>query len=60
MLTFDPELATAEHLELIRAVAQDQPERAQKLVLEHVRRNIFQLIDVKLTLSYAQSVQDGQ
>ncbi len=60
VLTFDPELATAEHLELIRAVAQDQPERAQKLVLEHVRRNIFQLIDVKLTLSYAQSVQDGQ
>lgn len=56
----DPEVATAEHLELVRAVAQDQPERAQKLVLEHIKRNIFHLIDTKLTLSYAASRQDGQ
>ena len=59
-VAFDPELAAAEHLELVRAVAQDQPEKAQKLVLEHIRRNIFHLIDMKLTLGYAQSVQDGQ
>ena len=59
-VAFDPESATAEHLELVRAVAQDQPERAQKLVLEHIRRNIFHLIDTKLTLGYAESVQDGQ
>lgn len=52
---YDPERATAEHLELVRAVAQDQPERAQKLTLEHIRRNIFHLIDTKLVLGYAQS-----
>jgi DNA-binding FadR family transcriptional regulator len=54
-VTFDPEQATAEHLELVRAVAQDQPERAQKLAIEHIRRNIFHLIDTKLTLGYSQS-----
>ncbi len=59
-VAFDPETATAEHLELVRAVAQDQPERAQKLILEHIRRSIFHLIDTKLTLGYAQSIQDGQ
>ncbi len=59
-MALSPELATAEHLELVRAVAQDQPDKAQKLVLEHIRRNIFHLIDAKLTLGYAQSVQDGQ
>ncbi|WP_036419449.1 FadR/GntR family transcriptional regulator [Mycobacterium sp. 155] len=52
---YDPERATAEHLELVRAVAQDHPERAQKLALEHIRRNIFHLIDTKLVLGYAQS-----
>lgn len=56
----DTETATAEHLALVRAVAQDQPEKAQKLVLEHIRRNIFHLIDTKLTLGYAHSIQDGQ
>ncbi|MDJ0358476.1 FCD domain-containing protein [Paenarthrobacter sp. PH39-S1] len=59
-VAFDPESATAEHLELVRAVSQDQPEKAQKLVLEHIRRNLFHLIDTKLTLGYAQSIQDGQ
>jgi DNA-binding GntR family transcriptional regulator len=59
-VAFDPEQATAEHLELVRAVSQDQPEKAQNLVLEHIRRNIFHLIDKKLTLGYAQSTQDGQ
>ena len=59
-VAFDPEQATAEHLELVRAVAQDQPEKAQNLILEHIRRNIFHLIDQKLTLGYAQLNQDGQ
>ncbi|GAA4024614.1 GntR family transcriptional regulator [Arthrobacter methylotrophus] len=59
-VAFDPELATAEHLELVRAIAQDQPEKAQKLILEHIKRNIFHLIDTKLTLSYAASSQGGQ
>jgi len=56
---FDPEPATAEHLELVRAVAQDQPAKAGHLVLEHIRRNIFHLIDTKLTLGYARSNQDA-
>ncbi len=59
-MALSPELATAEHLELVRAVSQDQPEKAQKLVLEHIRRNIFHLIDTKLTLGYAQSLEDGK
>ncbi|MBT8163849.1 GntR family transcriptional regulator [Arthrobacter sp. GN70] len=59
-VAFDPEQAAAEHLELVRAVAQDQPEKAQGLVLEHIRRNIFHLIDTKLTLGYSQSTQDAQ
>ncbi|BBX38132.1 regulatory protein GntR [Mycolicibacterium mageritense DSM 44476 = CIP 104973] len=54
-VAIDPEQATAEHLELVRAVAQDQPEKAQKLAIEHIRRNIFHLIDTKLTLGYAES-----
>jgi DNA-binding FadR family transcriptional regulator len=59
-VAFDPELATAEHLELVRAVAQDQPEKAQKLILDHIKRNIFHLIDTKLTLSYAATSHGGQ
>ncbi|APX02398.1 FadR/GntR family transcriptional regulator [Arthrobacter sp. QXT-31] len=54
----DSETATAEHLELVRAVAQDQTEKAQKLVLEHIRRNIFHLIDTKLTLGYSRAIQE--
>jgi len=53
-VALDPEQATAEHLELVRAVAQDHPEKAQKLAIEHIKRNIFHLIDTKLTLGYAQ------
>jgi DNA-binding FadR family transcriptional regulator len=56
----DPEAAAAEHLELVQAVAQDQPETAQKLVHAHIKRNIFRLIDTKLTLSYTANSQSGQ
>lgn len=54
----DSEVATAEHLELVRAVSQDQPERAQRLALAHIKRNVFHLIDTKLSLSYAASDLD--
>lgn len=60
IMAFDPESATAEHLELVRAVAQNQPEKAQQLIIEHIRRSIFHLIDTKLTLGYSQSIQDAQ
>ncbi|MDR6640239.1 FCD domain-containing protein [Paenarthrobacter nitroguajacolicus] len=56
---FDPATATAEHLGLVRAIAQDQPGTAQALVQEHIRRNVFHLIDTKLTLDYAQSHRSG-
>lgn len=55
---FDPEKAAAEHLELVWAVAQDQPQKAQTLIRQHIRRNIFHLIDTKLALGYSQSIQD--
>jgi DNA-binding FadR family transcriptional regulator len=55
---FDAEAATADHLELVRAVARDRPESAQSLILEHIRRNIFYLIDTKLSLAYGKSNQD--
>lgn len=58
-MALDPETATAEHLALVRAVAQDQPQRAQELALEHIRRNTFHLIDTKLTFGYSQSTQDS-
>jgi DNA-binding FadR family transcriptional regulator len=58
--SLDPEAAAAEHLELVRAIAQDQPERAQRLVLAHIKRNIFHLIDTKLTLSYAASTESAK
>lgn len=52
-IALDAESATAEHLALVRAITDDQPEQAQKLMLDHIKRNIFHLIDTKLTLSYA-------
>ncbi|MCF3139506.1 GntR family transcriptional regulator [Paenarthrobacter sp. AR 02] len=53
----DTATAAAEHLGLARAIARDQPGTAEALVQEHIRRNVFHLIDTKLTLEYAQSQQ---
>ena len=50
---FDPEQATAEHLALVRAIAEDRPEEAQRLVRLHVRRTVHHLIDTKLALEYS-------
>jgi DNA-binding FadR family transcriptional regulator len=51
-MAVDAETSTAEHMELAKAVARDQPDKAQQLVLEHIKRNISHLIDTKLTLGY--------
>jgi DNA-binding FadR family transcriptional regulator len=51
-LARDPEKAAAEHLALARAIANDAPEDAQRLVLEHIRHDIHHLVDAKLSLGY--------
>lgn len=50
---FDPEAAAREHLDIVEAVRADEPDRAQRLVHEHIRRNTYHLIDTKLTLTHA-------
>ncbi|MFJ6418697.1 FadR/GntR family transcriptional regulator [Paeniglutamicibacter sp. NPDC091659] len=57
---FDAERATAEHLALVRAVAEDRSQQGQQLVLEHIRRNTHHLIDTKLALSYATAPKDAE
>ena len=51
-LTRDPEQVAAEHLALARAIANDAPEKAQHLVLEHIRHDVHHLVDAKLSLGY--------
>lgn len=51
-LTRDPERVAAEHLALARAIANDAPEEAQRLVLEHIRHDVHHLVDAKLSLGY--------
>jgi DNA-binding FadR family transcriptional regulator len=56
---FDVEAVAAEHLQLVHAVRHDDPDTAQRLALEHTRRNIYHLIDTKLTLSYSDRTQEN-
>lgn len=51
-LARDPERVAAEHLALARAIANDAPVDAQRLVLEHIRHDIHHLVDAKLSLGY--------
>ncbi|MCG2623261.1 FCD domain-containing protein [Arthrobacter sp. I2-34] len=55
---FDLETAAAEHLQLAQAIRRDEPDTAQRLALEHIRRNIYHLIDTKLSLSYSDRTQE--
>ncbi|MHA7191536.1 FadR/GntR family transcriptional regulator [Arthrobacter sp. MDT2-16] len=50
--TRDPERVAAEHLAVARAIADDAPEEAQRLVLQHIRHDIHHLVDAKLSLGY--------
>jgi DNA-binding GntR family transcriptional regulator len=50
---FDQARAADDHLAIVAALRRDDREMAQKIVLEHIRANIYHLIDVKLTLTYA-------
>lgn len=53
---FDAEEATAEHLALVRVIAEDRPDEAQRLIRRHIRRAVHHLIDTKLALEYSPPV----
>ncbi len=57
-LTRDPERVASEHLALARAIANDAPEDAQRLVLAHIRHDIHHLVDAKLSLGYPTPQQE--
>ncbi|MGO4585798.1 FadR/GntR family transcriptional regulator [Arthrobacter sp. 2RAF6] len=55
---FDQVRAAEDHLAIVAALRRDDRELAQKIALEHIRANIYHLIDVKLTLTYATHDRD--
>ncbi|MBG6191327.1 DNA-binding FadR family transcriptional regulator [Arthrobacter sp. CAN_A212] len=57
-LTRDAERVAAEHLALARAIADDSPEDAQRLVLNHIRQDVHHLVDAKLSLGYPTPQED--
>lgn len=57
---FDTEQATAEHLALVRAISDDRPDEAQRLVRLHIRRAVHHLIDTKLALEYSAAIGEAQ
>lgn len=59
-LARDPEQVAAEHLALARAIADDAPEDAQRLVLEHIRHDVHHLVDAKLSLGYPTDQQENR
>jgi DNA-binding FadR family transcriptional regulator len=57
---FDAERAAAEHLALVRTIAEDRPNDGQDLALAHIRRGIHHLIDTKLSLGLAEEMRAGK
>ncbi|AUI51483.1 FadR/GntR family transcriptional regulator [Arthrobacter crystallopoietes] len=55
---FDPATAAREHVRIVDAIRADEPDDAQRLVVEHIRRNTYHLIDTKLTLAHAGDEQE--
>ncbi|EMY35103.1 transcriptional regulator [Arthrobacter crystallopoietes BAB-32] len=55
---FDPAAAAREHAAIAESIREDNPDKAQRLVLEHIRRNTYHLIDTKLTLTHAGEEQE--
>lgn len=49
-VALNPESATSDHLALITAIREENTELAERLSEEHIRKNIYHLIDTKLTL----------
>lgn len=56
----DPATASRGHLEVVAAMRAGDPERAERLTAEHIRRNVYHLIDTKLTLGYGGGAEEGQ
>jgi DNA-binding FadR family transcriptional regulator len=52
------ETAISDHIALLDAIRDDDPERAQRISEEHIRKNVYHLIDTKLTLGLL--AEDGQ
>lgn len=46
----DAKAALDDHLELVSAIENDRVEQAQRVTEEHIRKNVYHLIDSKLTL----------
>jgi DNA-binding FadR family transcriptional regulator len=57
---YDQARAADEHFAIVGALRNDDRELAQKIVLEHIRANIYHLIDVKLTLSFGRADRDEE
>jgi len=51
-VTEDRERAAAEHLAIAEALRDEDEEQAEWLVLQHVNRNVYRMIEAKLTLTY--------
>lgn len=52
------EAATSDHLALVEAIRADDADLAQRISEEHIRKNVYHLIDTKLTLGLL--AEDGQ
>lgn len=53
-----PEAAISDHLTLLEAIREDDADLAQQIAEAHVRKNVYHLIDTKLTLGLL--AEDGQ
>lgn len=49
-VALNPDAATTDHLALITAIREEHTELAVRIAEEHIRKNIYHLIDTKLTL----------
>lgn len=51
--SYDVAQATLDHTGIVEAIRLDDADLAQSRALEHIRRNIYHLIDAKLTLTHS-------
>lgn len=58
--TASTQIAFSEHLAIVMAIEQRQPEEAQRLAVEHVRENMRLIIEGKFTLGRAAAIQSSE